>query len=328
MTARSADSHHLVADLVLEGGGVKGSALIGAVAAFEDAGYRFHRLAGTSMGALIASAVAAGIRPARMRELMMSVDFARLLDATRVRSLHLGALGTALSEMLEAGIYRGDALREAIAGWLGEAGVRTFADLRLDDPGADRNLPPDRRYRLVMVASDVSRELMVRIPWDLRREYGLDPDSFAVADAVRASTAIPFFFRPARLRSNLSGQDSYVVDGALTSGFPVHIFDRTDGLPPRFPTFHVSLTTARAPTQRANDVAGDVDLLRALVHTALNGRLNSERSDPAVAARTVVVDTSYVGATDFSINAATRQRLYDDGYAAAQEFLVRGRFVP
>jgi NTE family protein len=319
----SAVSQHRVADLVLEGGGVKGSALIGAVAAFEDAGYRFHRLAGTSVGALVAASVAAGIPAPRMHELMMSLDFTRILDGTRVRSLHLGTLGTALSEMLDGGLYRGDALRDVIAGWLEEAGVRTFADLRLDDPGADRNLPPDRRYRLVMVASDVSRELMVWIPWDLRDGYGLDPDAFPVADAVRASTAIPFFFRPARLRSELTGQRSYVVDGGLTTGFPVHIFDRTDGRPPRFPTFHVSLSTARGPSERVAELSGQVELLRAIVHTALNGRINRERTDPAIARRTVVVDTSYVGSTDFSIDSATRQRLYDDGYTAVQEFLAR-----
>jgi predicted patatin/cPLA2 family phospholipase len=37
-------------DLVLEGGGVKGIALLGAVLTFYDAGYRFKRIAGTSAG--------------------------------------------------------------------------------------------------------------------------------------------------------------------------------------------------------------------------------------------------------------------------------------
>ncbi|HEV7648515.1 MAG TPA: patatin-like phospholipase family protein [Actinophytocola sp.] len=38
-------------DLVLEGGGVKGIGLLGAVLAMADAGYRFERIAGTSAGA-------------------------------------------------------------------------------------------------------------------------------------------------------------------------------------------------------------------------------------------------------------------------------------
>ena len=36
------------ADLVLEGGGVKGIGLVGAIRVFSDAGYQFRRVAGTS----------------------------------------------------------------------------------------------------------------------------------------------------------------------------------------------------------------------------------------------------------------------------------------
>jgi len=38
-------------DLVLEGGGVKGIALVGAIEILEEAGYTFNRVAGTSAGA-------------------------------------------------------------------------------------------------------------------------------------------------------------------------------------------------------------------------------------------------------------------------------------
>jgi NTE family protein len=47
-----------VADLVLEGGGVKGLALVGAVTGLVDAGYSFPRVAGTSAGALVGAVVA------------------------------------------------------------------------------------------------------------------------------------------------------------------------------------------------------------------------------------------------------------------------------
>ena len=47
------------ADLVLEGGGVKGIALVGAVTALDEAGYSFPRVAGSSAGAVVAALVAA-----------------------------------------------------------------------------------------------------------------------------------------------------------------------------------------------------------------------------------------------------------------------------
>ena len=50
-----ADPAPLRADLVLEGGGVKGIGLTGAVATLARAGYSFTRVAGTSAGAVVAA---------------------------------------------------------------------------------------------------------------------------------------------------------------------------------------------------------------------------------------------------------------------------------
>jgi NTE family protein len=329
MAGRSGDeggaaaSWSAATDLVLEGGGVKGSALVGAIAAFEEAGFRLHRFAGTSVGSMVAALLAAGYSAARLREVMLQIDYAGLLDATRAHTLHLGRLGAAMAEILDEGLYRGDSLHELVSGLLADAGVRTFADLRLDDPGLDPNTPPDRRFRVVVVASDITRQLMVRIPWDLRRVYGLDPETFPVADAVRMSTAIPFFYVPVSLRSELTGQVSHMVDGGLTSSFPLHIFDRTDGRPPRWPTVHIGLVTAPRADQPVHELGSRTDFLRAVVHTALHGRINAERTETEIAHRTITIDTSYVSSTDFSIGREMRLRLFDDGYAAARSFLER-----
>jgi NTE family protein len=43
--------------------------------------------------------------------------------------------------------------------------------------------------------------------------------------------------------------------------------------------------------------------------------------DPAVLARTIFIDTFDVRATDFDIDQATQQRLYDSGRRAATRFL-------
>lgn len=47
-------------DAVFEGGGVKGTAFLGALGGFADAGIRFRKVAGTSAGAITAAVVAAG----------------------------------------------------------------------------------------------------------------------------------------------------------------------------------------------------------------------------------------------------------------------------
>ena len=123
-----------IADLVLEGGGVKGNALVGAVAAFEEAGYRFNRVAGTSAGAMVAAMLAAGIPAEHLHEHLLALDYTRFRDPARVEHLHLGGVGIALAEIFGGGMYSGKGLRDAVAEELLKVGVNTFADLRLHDP--------------------------------------------------------------------------------------------------------------------------------------------------------------------------------------------------
>lgn len=174
------------ADLVLEGGGVKGIGLVGAIKSLADAGYEFERVAGTSAGAIVGALVAAGMTPDSMEQVMRAVDYARFKDESLLD--RLGHLGKGLSLMLEKGIYEGVYLKEWLHGHLASLGVRTFGDLRIrQDAGSA--LPSERRYRLVVMAADISRGRLIRLPWDYPR-YGLDPDSQLVVDAVRASMSI------------------------------------------------------------------------------------------------------------------------------------------
>ena len=59
-------------NLVLEGGGVKGIGLVGAISVLEEHGFSFVRVAGTSAGAIVGSLVAAGFTSAELHTLMAS----------------------------------------------------------------------------------------------------------------------------------------------------------------------------------------------------------------------------------------------------------------
>src|SRR3954451_20713350 len=69
------------ADLVLEGGGVKGIGLVGAISVLEEHGYEFHRIAGTSAGAIVGALVAAGIPIADLQTTIWEVDYIKFQDA-------------------------------------------------------------------------------------------------------------------------------------------------------------------------------------------------------------------------------------------------------
>lgn len=130
------------ADLVLEGGGVKGSGLVGAVTALAEHGdpFSFHRIAGTSAGAIVAGCRASGMSAAQVKDVMDKLDFSQFEDESGILG-HVPGLGQ-------------------LSG------------------------------------------LMLRLPWDYESLLGVDPDTVPVADAIRASAAIPFFFRPRKMLTN------------------------------------------------------------------------------------------------------------------------------
>lgn len=306
----------MLADLVLEGGGVKGIALVGAITALTEAGYRFERVAGTSAGAMVGALVAAGVSPQRLRELLDTTDPAAFADQGLVD--RLPAVGPALSVLLEKGLYEGDAIRRWVDDRLADLGVRTFGDLRHED--ADSHLPVERRYRLVVTATDLNLGRLVRLPWDYPL-YGLDPDEQPVSHAVRASTAIPYFYEPVVLRAP-DGTDHHLVDGGLLSNFPVGLFDRDDGRPPRFPTIGVKLSARPDDTCPPRDIRGPVSYLEAVIATALRLQDRIHLDDPCVVERTVFVDTTGVEPTDFTIGAEVREQLYRSGTEAAERWLA------
>lgn len=319
------------ADLVLEGGGVKGIALAGAVMTLAEAGYRFPRVAGTSAGAIVGALVAAlqrsGEPLARIAEIARTLDYRKFRDRGLPGRLlgPFGLLADGLSVFVEGGAYEGDYLRDWLAGVLADLGVSTFGDLHTDDPGDDGAL--HHRYSLVVMASDLSRHRLAQLPWDYV-EYGLDPDEQRVADAVRASASIPYFFEPVTL-GGVRGS-STLVDGGLLSNYPIGTFDRLDETPPRWPTIGVRLDALGAdggPGRRAPvPVRGPLETGIAIVETAIEACQAEHVLDPCNIDRSVSVDTAGISAIDFDLSDAEQEALLDAGSAAAGAFLGRWSF--
>ncbi len=312
-----------IADVVLEGGGVKGLGLVGALSSLDAHGYRFGspgRVAGTSAGAVVGSLIAAGLPIREAVRLTQETDFSAFCD-----SPWFSSLGRGLSMITKLSLYRGDHLHKWISDKLEQCGVRTFADLRLDDPGSD--LPSQRAYKLVVIVSDVTNRRMVRLPWDYHH-YGLDADEQLVADAVRASAAIPFVFSPVQL-SGPGGRSAMLVDGGLLSNFPITVFDRQDGTRPRWPTFGIKLSGPPSEPWHAESrpIRSPFGLAMALIKTMINAHDLYALGEPAVRDRTIFVNTGGVDAIDFSLDPAGRRTLFDNGKQAAEEFLTTWSFA-
>lgn len=312
------------ADLVLEGGGVKGLALVGALEVLDDAGYTFPRVGGTSAGALVGAVVAAmqasGENLQRLHDIAVTLDYRKFRDRGLPFNLPgpLGVLADAVSVVVEEGAYEGKYMRNWLRGVLADLGVRTFGDLRRDDPGDDGGL--HHRYGLVVTATDLSRRRLVTFPWDYP-DYGLDPDEQDVADAARASASIPFVYEPVQLRG--AQGTSTLVDGGLVSNYPISIFDREDGRPPRWPTIGVRLDALNLTDDRVvSRVRAPVAMGVAVVATAIEACQAEHVLSPANVARSITVSTDEVSAIDFGLDREEQESLRQAGKAAAREFLA------
>jgi NTE family protein len=312
------------ADLVLSGGGVLGIGHAGAVSVLQERGYRFMRIAGTSAGSIVAALLAAGISRRRLRQLIETIDYDRFLDKGALDRLPL--VGPPLSVVLENGFAEGRFFAQWLGAELERLGVRTFADLRISaDEGADPR--PEHRWKLVVMAADVTRGQLLRLPWDYGR-YGLDPDEQPVVDAVRASISVPYLFEPFKLAH--PGGESLLVDGGLVSNYPIDAFDRTDGRGPRWPTFGVTLVpqlpaggTRLVPALGPLRLLPGFRFLESVVTTAVVGRDQGHLAQPWVRDRSIEVDPVGVQPFDFTIGPEAVERLYRSGRAAARAFLDR-----
>ena len=303
------DDDELKVDAVFEGGGVKGIGLVGAVSMTEESGYRFENVAGTSAGAIVASFIAAGYSSAEIKTILDGLDYLKFKDMGFNDRIPL--IGPAISLIFEKGIYEGDYVENWLRENLSTRGVHTFGDLVVEAHKDD----PKYRYRLQVIAADVSRGRMLVLPKDINH-YGIRPDDLEVARAVRMSSSIPFFFEPVRLKQE-TGETSFIVDGGLLSNFPVWIFDDGTADPP-WPTFGYQLV--EPGEGRPKVIKGPLTLLAALFSTMMEAH-DARYIDDHSFARTIRIPTMEVQATDYDITKEQSERLYESGRKAAHEFL-------
>lgn len=228
-------------NLVLEGGGLRGIALVGAIRALADAlidcekyeHTRIHYLAGTSAGSMAAALLGAGYTPSEITDIMNGPEIARFAEPSwlseapfvgKYLDLAMNVPKGIWNVLTKLGFIKGDYLLGYLRELLHAKGIRSFGDLVM--PGCEGRKDPERRYRLHLVASDITRGRMLILPDDINPMlYGVEPDDLDVALAVRMSMSFPFVFRPVRLRGD-NGVDSYIVDGGVLSNFPIDLFDR------------------------------------------------------------------------------------------------------
>lgn len=309
------------ADLVLEGGGVKGIALVGAIEVLEEHGYAFQRTAGTSAGAIVGALVAADIPAKEIVEIVRAQNYLEFQDGP---PLCRHPIGKAAAVITRNGVYRGEYLRSWLQGVLEERGKASFGQMTYKD--SERPPIPQEAYKLMVTVSDLTSGGLRYLPWQYDA-FGRDRDSQPVAEAVRASMSIPFFYRPVRWNS-VEGDKTWLVDGGMLSNFPITAFDSKRGDSPRWPTFGIKLSGHPEDLQgRVRRIRGPLSMTRAMISTWTGFFDQMHIESPDARARTIFVRTADIAAaTDFDLTPGQRDRLYERGREAAEKFLATWDF--
>ncbi|MFW6224476.1 MAG: patatin-like phospholipase family protein, partial [Bacteroidota bacterium] len=214
-------------DLVQEGGGVLGIALVGYTYILERAGIRFYSLAGTSAGAINTMMLAALGRleepkSEKILEVLSNKVLFDLVDGgSAVRKLvqkaikgqsgigwviawNIRRLYRLLTKRL--GLNPGKDFEKWITDELNKANIRNMGDilqLRKQQPkGLKHVLGSDiegMSPQLAIIAADITTHSKVEFP-RMSELFFADPHSVPPASLVRTSMSIPLFFEPVTIK--------------------------------------------------------------------------------------------------------------------------------
>jgi NTE family protein len=274
------DEGNQYVELVMEGGGVLGVALIGYTYVLEQLGLRFFSVAGTSAGSINAMLLAGfgDISKPKGEKLIDALvnkdlydfvdgdddakDFIRALveKAGRVKMIWKG-MQVIDNITQDLGLNPGKDFLNWLSGILRKNGIKTAGDLQGQfgalpkglkiRPGVQRDIE-GLSPRLAFIAADLTTETKVEFP-RMGKLYWKDPDSVNPALYVRASMSIPYFFHPLVIKRIPRGQEALDAWDNLASyhgEIPKEIYFVDGGLLSNFPVdvFHKHNVVPRLPT--------------------------------------------------------------------------------
>lgn len=335
-----------IRNFVFKGGGIKGIAYVGVLAALEAVQFDFDevkRIGGTSAGAIIALAFALRLTSQELKEVLNDIQFDLMLDndlwrervhaaqqhtnsssfyagsyASTSGASHLSSAASRLSEKL--GLFPGEMLRELfekILCW--KTGIRHCTFQELHDAGFKD---------LYVVGFNLSTQLAETFCVD-------KTPTIIVSDAIRISMSIPFVFEPHSIFSKIEGQrikdesgDTW-TDGGIAENYPIRLFDHipttaavslvSDELQLETLGFYLAKGERRdylagiRSTPPRNTISGLQQYTSAIM-SALQDNDYNEQVRYEDRCRTIIIDTGNVGTLDFHLSHEHKNNLMLAGW--------------
>ncbi|OGU75251.1 MAG: hypothetical protein A2V93_00910 [Ignavibacteria bacterium RBG_16_34_14] len=346
-------------DLVQEGGGVLGIALLGYTYVLEQVGIRFFSLAGTSAGAIntILLASVDVISKPKTEEIIEYLvnqnlfDFVdgpfyvkNFLNAVRNKStIFLKLLWGLWSQKYffkHQGLNPGEEFRKWILEILKKNNINSTEDL-----GTLRRLPKSLSIRkginktidglepkLKIIAAEITTETRVIFP-EMNKLFWKEPENVSPADYVRASMSIPLFFHPFKVKTGNKNKEDWYNCVRYKGEPPEESVFVDGGVLSNFPidVFHNRKIVPRLPTfgVKLGDDRHEVSLVKN-IPKFLMAIFNSARhvldyqfllTNPDYEKLITKVETGDHNWLNFSMSDKDKLDLFKRGAKAAAEFL-------
>lgn len=268
--------------LVFQGGGVLGSAYIGAIKALEEFNIVPSALSGTSAGAIICALLAVGYTADELLLLMKNKEFSEFLDpVSDIPVIRLFLF------YLKKGIYKGDSFYK----WMVDN-----LSIKIQQSPTFREITTP----LLITATDIT----------LRKQFLASQNNCAIlpiADAVRMSMSLPFFFVPARFGN------SEIVDGGIVNNYPAQLLREITDKP---------ILGFRIQAQmKPSHCRGWFDLAGRMMSSAITAAADAQEAN-VEGLYTIHLPNLGINVTDFHISKDQKLALYQAGKSATLAFFA------
>lgn len=209
-----------IENLVFEGAGIRGIAYCGALMEMDKTGdlQGIKRVAGTSSGAITAGLISIGYSPQEIYNIIGSTNFAKFNDGGWI---FIGGFSRLKNRF---GYYKGHAFLH----WLEEL---------IERKTGNADITFEQLYALAQQDSHYKELVVTAMCLNKQEPFYFSSHTYPkmrIADAIRASMAIPYYFEPIIIdkegktykKKEMKPEHDVCVDGGFVSNFPIYIFDQ------------------------------------------------------------------------------------------------------
>lgn len=319
-------------NLVLEGGGVKGIAYIGAMEVLQKKNIlsEIERVGGTSAGAINAVLLGLNFSVEETKDILWKLDFNKFKDD----SFFFGR--DTWRFLTTYGWHKGDFFKS----WIGE-----LVEMKTGNPNATfMDVHKNQLFKdIYLVGTNISTRFAEIF------SHETTPD-MPVAEAARISMSIPLFFTAVK-RKKPDGKTNFYADGGVLNNYPIKLFDRMRFLSDKKncsePEYYAKHNKGQSDKNIYNketlgfrlDSAGEIGVFsdgrqpepkkinnlfqytKALMDTMMEAQQNNHlKSDDWQ--RTIYIDTLGIKTTQFDLNDNDKKNLIDSGRAGIEKYFT------